>query len=363
MVRDQITPVQLATFIFLVIIGTHFLVMPRLVAAAGGRDGWLALVGGAAIALGMVGVLVKLGRRFPGQTVIQYNTSLYGRIFGNILSIWLMVHFTLAASFGLRFFGDMLKLFLFDRTPLELIMLLILFTAAYAVRHGLNVLVRLAEVFTPIVLVFVAITLVVLQLQMDYRNLLPVMARGIMPVGRALFPGYFVFQGYGLLFFALPLVADSRQSFRSAAAALGVALVLYLSIFAGAIGIFGPQQLSLLIYPTVDLARALEIPEMIIERQEILLLTVWILVNFISVAGSFYAVSVGASQLLGLREFSPLVYLVLPLIYLGAILPQNVAQVSLAQRILAGSFIALSVVYLAGFGLSYLRPKGGRNRA
>ncbi|TDA68561.1 MAG: hypothetical protein D9V47_07295 [Clostridia bacterium] len=356
MVQDRIASIQLTLLVAMTAIGTHYLAMPGFVARAAGRDGWLSLLAGAAVAGLGVWAVASISRRFPDKTVVQYNPALFGRIPGVFLNIWLLAHFTLAAAFGLRFFGDVLKLFLFDRTPLEVIMIAMLLTAAYAVRHGVNVLARLAEVFFPVVIPFWGITMFFLQMQVDYANLLPVMDQGLKPVARGIFPGYMVFQGYGLMLFITPLLQDSSQAMRAALGGIAITLFIYLVTFTGAVGIFGAQHLTLLIYPVVDLVRALTLPEMIIERQEILLLSVWILVSFLALAVAFYLVSFGASQVLGLKEFSPMVYLVLPLVYLAAILPPNAAQVIALSRMLGGSFVLLSAIYILRAGLLGLWP-------
>lgn len=356
MVQDRISSVQLTLLVALAIIGTHYLGMPGMLARAAGRDGWLSLLAGAAVAGLGVWAVVRLDRCYPDKTVMQYNPMAFGRLLGAFLNVWLLAHFTLAAAFGLRFFGDVLKLFLFDRTPLEVIMIAMLFTAAYAVRHGVNVLARLAEVFFPIVILFWGITMLFLQAQADYVNLLPVIAQGLKPVMSGLFPGYIIFQGYGLLLFILPLLHDPRSAGRAALGGITIALFIYLVTFAGAVGIFGAQHLTLLVYPVVDLVRALTLPEMIIERQEILLLTVWMLVSFLALTVAFYVVSFGASQVLGLKDFSPMVYLILPFIYLAAILPANVAQVLSFSRVLGGSFVLLSAIYILRAAILGLWP-------
>lgn len=356
MVQDRIISVQVTLLVALVVVGTHYLAMPGMVARAAGRDGWLSLLAGAAVAALGVLAVTSIGRSFPDKTVVEYNPAVFGRIPGIFLNIWLLAHFTLAAAFGLRFFGDVLKLFLFDRTPLEVIMIAMLFTAAYAVRHGANVLARLAEVFFPIVLLFWGITMVFLHTQADYANLLPVMGQGLKPVIGGIFPAYAIFQGYGLILFFLPLLQDPGAALRSVMGGIALALVIYLVTFVGAVGMFGAQHLGLLVYPVVDLVRAMRVPEMIVGRQEILLLTVWILVSFLSLSVSFYLVSFGASQMFGLKEFSPLVYLVLPLVYLVAILPANAAQVVILGRVLDLSFVLLSGIYILRAGLLWLWP-------
>ncbi|MGB9885770.1 MAG: GerAB/ArcD/ProY family transporter [Moorellales bacterium] len=356
---DRISDLQLSLLTLFMVMGGNYLIMPRLVVPVAGRDGWLVLLVGGAVVTLAAAVIVRLQLRFPGQTAIAYNQTLLGPLLGRILSLWLLAHFALAASAHLRLLLDSLKMFLLPRTPLEVTLACLLFVSAYAVRHGINALARLAQTFFPLVVGFLAVIFLMFQVTTDYRNLLPVAAGGLRPLALGALTAVAAYQGYGHIVFTMAFLHRPEQA--AAAVGRGMLLVtgLYAFTYVVAVASLGPELLGHLLYPVLDLVRALDFPALLFERVEVLMIVVWILAAYLAFSLAFYLVSMGSAQLLHLEKHEPLVYLLVPAFFFLARLPDNLAELEVLSRLARISFLLLSAIYALVLPLVvYLKERG-----
>ncbi|MCR4419066.1 MAG: endospore germination permease [Clostridia bacterium] len=357
---DRITDLQLSFLTLFVIMGGNYLIMPRGVVVLAGRDGWLALLLAGAVITLAAGSVVRLQLRFPGQTAVSYNRVLLGPVLGRILSLWLLAHFTLAGSYQVRLLLDSLKLYLLPHTPLEVTLAALLFTSAYAVRHGLNILARLSEVFFPLVVGFLLVIFLLLQVTADYRNLLPVAAQGIKPLALAALSGATLYQGFGHLVFTTAFLHRPQQAVGAVWRGLALVTGLYAFTYAVAVAVLGPDLLAHLLYPPLDLTRALDFPALLFERVEVLMLVVWMLAACLAFSLAFYLVSLGATQLLHLEKHDPVVFLLIPVFYFLARLPEDLAAQEALNRLVRVSFVLLTVTYAVILPVTArLRGRGG----
>jgi spore germination protein len=342
---DRISDLQFSLLTVFAVMGGNYLVMPRLVVREAGRDGWLALLLGGILVMLAAGSIARMQARFPGQTAMAYNEQLLGTLLGKGLNLWLLVHFLVAASAQLRLLTDSIKLFLLPQTPPEITMGTMLFVAAYAVRHGINALARLTQVFFPIVLGFLVIIFFLFQTSTDYHNLLPVAAEGWRPLALGTFVALASYQGYGQMIFTMAFLRRPDQGARAVWRGLALVVALYVVTYVIAVAVLGAQHLKGLIYPILDLMRALDFPALLFERVEVLMVVVWLLASYMGLATILYVVSLGSMQLLRLEKHDPLVYLILPAFFLLARVPANLTGLEQLTRLILVSFVLLSLIY------------------
>lgn len=330
--RDRITTSQLAVLTTSTMVGVGYLSLPRLLADHAGRDGWLSLLAGGAVLAGVVAVMVALGRRFPGQTVYDYSRAVLGRWPGGAYNLLLITYYSLAAAWVVRVFGDVLKVYLLERTPLEVLVITMLFTGAYLLGHGLNALARLQQAFFPLLLAPIVLVLALAQMQADYSELLPVLQDGWQGLLLAVPESFRALTGFGVVAFAMPFLRRPEKALPAALAGLGFTLCIYLGLFVVCVAVLGADVLPRLMFPVVDLARSIDVPGAFLERVEILFLSLWVITTFNVFSSLSYFALLGLSTTLGFREHRHLVYLYLPLTYVIALRPGNiVATIRLSE--------------------------------
>lgn len=135
-----------------VVIGLGVLTLPRTVAdAAKSSDGWISILIGGIIAMFFTWIAAKLASRFPKQTFIEYGLIVTKPV-AYLLTFLFAVYNILYVGFELRGVANVSKQYLFERTPVEVLSLVLLLVIMYAVSGSRAALLRLNLMFLPIVL-------------------------------------------------------------------------------------------------------------------------------------------------------------------------------------------------------------------
>lgn len=322
--RDMVTPLQVAIGLVSVILGVEILAMPRDIALVSGRDGWLSLILGGLLVAVLIFFLTFLGQRFPGQSPVVYIQRLLGKPLGTVLMLLMVAIYGLQGAYMVREFADIAKLYLLPRTPTELLILSMLFVSAYAVNHGINAVLRVMQVFFPLLIIPLFLLFLMASPLTDIQEILPLLDNGAMPVLKGAVASYDLYSGFSLVAFFLPFLQKPYKARTACFLGLGVVVLLYLLIYIVSLAAFGPVELTYILYPVVDLVRMIEVPGTFIERLDVIILSLWILAAFNSVTALFYVVVFILSELLQISALSSVTYLVLPFLYVIAIFPPDI---------------------------------------
>ncbi|MGG0186728.1 GerAB/ArcD/ProY family transporter, partial [Bacillus rhizoplanae] len=101
-----------------------------------------------------------------------------------------------------------------------------------------------------------------------------------------------------------------------------VPLIFYVITVVMVIGAFSVDGVITRTWPTIDLMRSFEIPGLIFERFESLLLVIWIMQIFSTFTICYYAAALGLAQLFK-KNIHSFMYGLLPFVYIISITPKN----------------------------------------
>ncbi|MFC5731890.1 GerAB/ArcD/ProY family transporter [Cytobacillus gottheilii] len=142
----------------------------------------------------------------------------FGNKLGKVFSSVYTVYFIYLASRGLRDFTEMLVSVVLPQTPIEFSSILFMAVSAYTLYLGFEVFSRTTVIFAPYIFVLLgAVTLFLwVNKSIDLTNLQPILADGIMPILKAVFPDLLTFPFGELIVFTiiLPQVVNVKNSFR-----------------------------------------------------------------------------------------------------------------------------------------------------
>lgn len=110
-----------------------------------------------------------------------------------------------------------------------------------------------------------------------------------------------------------------------------------------AIGVFHTETLKTLVWPTLEMIKAVELPGGFLERIESLFLTVWTMTIFSTIAISHFLVGQALGQLFN-RDSKRFVYAAVPVVYIGAMTPQNVVELFQFGKIVS----IAGILFMAG---------------
>ncbi|WP_227763974.1 GerAB/ArcD/ProY family transporter [Zhaonella formicivorans] len=356
--QDKVTPNQVAIGLISTVIGVQILAMPRDLAEAAGRDGWISVILGGLIVGVIIYFLTVLGAMFPGKSIVEYSQEILGRILGILYSLIVFAFYALVAAFVVREFADILKLYLLDKTPVEVIILSMLFVSAYLVNHGVNSLVRVMQVFFPLLVLPLLLLFVMVTPMADFKQLLPPLQKGVLPVLKGVTAGFTIYSGFSVIGFLIPFMEEPRKAIKVCLLAQGLIMAVYLAMFIMSLGVFGPVDMTHLLFPVNDLVRTIEVPGTFIERFDVFLLSIWILAAYTTVTAAYFLTTLSLSQITGLGEPRPLVYLVLPVIYVVAMRPQDITALDAFGRVAGMVSMGLSLTVPLLLIVALLKEKG-----
>ncbi|MFZ5631568.1 MAG: GerAB/ArcD/ProY family transporter [Bacillota bacterium] len=321
--RGKISCTQ-TVFLLITLVGSTAVVfLPAISARIAGRDAWLTPLLATAPGIYLALVISALGRRFPGQTLIQYLQSVLGSWPGKITGLFYLFFFLHTNGVIIREFSELMVTMVMPRTPPVVFHVTILLLCAWAVRGGLEVLARTVEVIFPLMLFIFAAAVLLTVKDMHLENLLPVLENGFKPVIRASLDPIGWRGEIILLAMFLPCLDRPGEGGRCAVAAVVIIGIILVFDAVANTAVFGPA-VGRMTFPTFSLIRQVSIANFL-ERIESVHVAIWVLGMFGKIALFYYAAVLGAAQLANLKDYRPLV------------LPVGVILAALATLVAANS--------------------------
>ncbi|GIO24846.1 endospore germination permease [Oceanobacillus sp. J11TS1] len=330
-----------------IVIGVGILSLPRdLAALTIGSDGWIPLLVVGLMIIFVCWAIAKFASGFPNQTFLTYASKIVTKPVAIVLTCLFAIVSIFITSFQIRKISNIAQQYLFDRTPIEVIALTFLLVVVYAVAGSRVGLFRINLLFMPIIL-FIACTVIVFNIGwFDFGNLLPVFQTPVKDYPKIFTSGSAAYLGVGILWFYLSLVDEPKKAPKAAALGMCIPVGLYILIFIMCIAVFGTEVTSNLLYPTVELAKVVEIPGGFFERFESVFFVIWIMAIFITAT---MAMDIGVFALNSIFKNTmkiKLIFICAPFIYLIAMFPKDVTELDLFGTILSNSIIILNLSVL-----------------
>ncbi|GIN68174.1 spore germination protein [Bacillus sonorensis] len=325
--QDKITTPQAIVVFVSYIMAAGILSLPRTAAAeAGTPDVWLSVIIGGLITMVAGVVMTKLSQGYPGKTFFEYGGDIVGKWLSALISLFFIGHFVMIGAFEARIMAEVIGFFLLEGTPLWAIIMTTIWVTFYAIKDGMGSIARLAEIIFPIT-VIIFLTIVFLSSSIfELDNLRPVLGKGIMPVFKGTKATVLSFISAEVMVFLLAFMKKPEKGVKVVVVGLTISLVFYLIIVIFVIGTLSVDGVVTRTWPTLDLMRSFEIPGFIFERFETFLLVIWIMQLFATFSISYFTASLGLSQLFG-KNIRPVMFGLLPLMYLIAMTPKNLNHV------------------------------------
>ena len=276
------------------------------------QDGWLAFIIGWGAGFLLMGVYVSIYLLYPSKTLIDILTSCFGIILGKILGalyIWFFIH---VGALVLRNFSQFITVALLVNTPLVFVVGIFTIVTAYAVRNGIEVMGRLAELIMPIIPIFVIYTVMFLLPQFDFENLSPFLEKGIRPVLEAAFlTSAFPFGQTVVFLMLFNQLNKGENIYKATFISIAFVGLLLLTTTLRDILVLGPEVLLRAVYPAFLSTKLIHFGDL----DPIVAINLMFGV-LIKVGVYFYAGAVGIAQILDLDDYKPFVF---PLI--GILIP------------------------------------------
>lgn len=309
--KHSISPYQAYALLISNVFGVGVLVFPRLMAKEVGPDGIFVIpLVGIVVGLTLV-VISKLGKLFPGMSLVGISREVLGTRqkpwLGKILSIPFLLLFIanwfLAMGVVTRTFGQVLVTAVYQRTPIVVIMLMMVVAATYVSHSRADVLARFNEFLLPIIFA-PGILLIAAVIQVgEVEHVLPLFQSDWKQVFKGVSTAIFSFSGFEVALIFMAAYQHPKKALRPHLTAMFVITMFgYLLTYLVCLAVFGREELTRLAWPMLELVKSIHIPGMILERLESAVLSIWVIAVFTTLTNTMFATVHTLHELLGLAD-------------------------------------------------------------
>lgn len=270
------------------------------------QNTWIVLIVGFFISLLLLLVYLSISSKFPGKSLIEINSQIYGRYLGKMISIIYIYYFWFIISTHIRFISDFFSTYLFSETDISVFIIAVMLVSMYAVRKGIEVIGRTGLVLSIFSLI-IAVLITILNIKdIHLSNFLPVLQIGLKEIIQGVnamvaipFGEVIVF----LMFF--PYVNDKERIKKSAIRGFTIGSIYFLIIILRNTAVLG-NIVSFYVLPSYQVAKLIDIGE-IVTRVEALIAMALLFNVFLKICIYYYAAVLSTAQLFKLSNYRPLV--------------------------------------------------------
>ncbi|WP_096271703.1 GerAB/ArcD/ProY family transporter [Paucisalibacillus globulus] len=315
-----------------IVISVDILSLPKEISNdMNGSDGWIVLLVAGGFSLLIIWMMARLAASFPGQSFLSYASTILSKPVAIVLTLIFGVLFIGVAAYYIRVLGQTSQQYLFEQTPVEVVSLSFLLVIVYAVCGSRAALFRLNMLFFPIINIVLLFVLVINIKWVDVTNLLPVFQTDLKSYVKGLQTSVMAYMGFSIVLFYIAFVDKPKKAPKLAMLGMLIPIVLFILVYLFCLMIFGHAATSNLLFPTIDLAKRIEVPGGILERVEAFFFIVWTMGVFNGTTLAFDAAILALNSVLKRMKKVKLVIILSPIIYYIALLPRNISQINMFQ--------------------------------
>lgn len=292
-----------------------------------GNSSWIALFFAISLAVPLMLIYARLHVLFPGKDLYDMLISVFGAVFGRMLSclyIWYALHL---GALVLRNFGEFSKTVALTATPMIAPMLVIGLLCVWVVSAGMEVLGRSAK----FLLLFSFIVIVLIQLlsvpKFEYHHMKPLLDSGWGPVF-ADTAGSFTFPFAEIVIFlgAFNVLPAKGSATRVLVSGTLIAGIIIIFVTLRNLLVLGPDILSSLYFPSYVAVSRINIGDFL-TRIEGSAAIVFVTALFIKVSLCLYVTCNGVSKVFKLKSYrSVVLQMGLIMVYLSDFIYKDIME-------------------------------------
>lgn len=329
---NNITKFDLFATIVVTVVGTGFFSLPSQLSEKIGSEGWLLVLLTGIIVGVVVFVQCKALEVNNYERIDLLLENNFGKIFGKFLSIFIGFAGIVIISLELRTFTEVLKMFLLERTPSELIIILMIFTGTFLIRGELDSVIMFNEIAFYLMFVPVLLAIPLVIRGADFTNILPVLAHKPIEYLQASATQFFSFIGLGIIYMVHSFLKEKRELSKVAIKSVAFITIFYALIVIISLAVFPEEYNKNLLWPTISMVSIVNIPGAFIERWEGVAMIFWIFFYFTTFINIYYFSSELLKNTFNLRTIKISSLIIIPIIYIFALYPSNITELYSIQR-------------------------------
>ncbi|WMJ79703.1 endospore germination permease [Clostridium sp. MB40-C1] len=330
--RRIVSNYDLFVSIVVTVVGTSIFSYPAELSKVIGTDGWIVILLTSVLVVILLYLLNKALKANNYNRLLDVLYDNFGNLFGKVIAIIFVCASIISISLQMRIFVEVTKMYLLEKTPTEFILLLMILTGTFLIRGELESVIRFNEI--AFWLMFIPILLVIPFVLNggDYTNILPVFNHEPLQYIKACKLGLFGFLGFGISYMLFPYVKDKKSIYKITFRSITFITIFYIIINMASLVMFSKEYNSELLWPSISMISVVDIPGTFIERWEGLAMIFWLIFYFTTYVNLYYFSSEIIRDVFHLEDVKISLMFIVPLIYIIALYPENVAEVYMIQK-------------------------------
>ncbi|MDR7869649.1 MAG: endospore germination permease [Tissierellaceae bacterium] len=345
----KISNIQIRALIVSTVVGVGVLGLPNQLANVMDKDGWIPIMLSAILIIPLLIIINKIFQDNPGKNYFEIGDQVLGKPIFTICLILYILYYVAVSAYIARLLGDLIKGFLLIRTPTRIIILMFLISISYVAISEIDVIARIAYITYPIAIIF-GVLLVLLSIPgADFSNILPVFQSDLSKLPEGLRVGLFSFSGFEILLFAIPYAEEKEKVLKTSITAIIIVCILYVSLFFASLMQLSIKHVQLDPYPVLMIAKLIDLPGYFLQNLDGLVMAIWVIVIFSTIAPTFFATGKVFSKLFKTKSHTIFVLILIPVVYMVSVLPKSIVEMNeIMSRVVDYlSFVVILVIPLA----------------
>lgn len=340
--RNKLLTQEVTIIIVNMILGVGTIGLPSSLAKTAGPDGIICYL--AAVALYFVGtvLIIWLAQRFPNQGLADYSSYLLGSVLGFVFNLVFALYMISVVSAVVRRFAGITKFFLLQRTPLEAIIISMLFAASFLTRNGLEPIARSCQILLYIFFIPFLVTPFFIPV-FDLGEFLPLFQSDFVTIAKGAFNAIFALAGIEVMLVLGSHAENPRGLMRPALLGISIVSALILVLIVLAFGSLSVSQTAKLTDPVFEMIKFIPVPFSIFERIDIFIFTVWIASTYSTIVIGLFTASHHLAEMFNLDSGKGFVWPICVAVYFMSLIPGNEFEVAEYSNVLV--FMWLFLVY------------------
>jgi spore germination protein len=349
--KDKLKGISMVSIIIHAMIGIRIVTLPRDVAKYAKNDAWISMIIMYFIILATACAFYWIGLQYPGLNFSQINEVVLGKIIAKLIMIVIEIYVISSIGLSLRVFAESIRLFLLDRTPINLIMIIMIVTVILCLMSGIKTVSIVFDLLLPVLLFFIIFLVSLPITAADPKNLLPVLHKGIKPVLRGAMEIVDPVLACGIIGYVLPYFEPTKKKsmVKYIFYSITITSFVYLATLLLVIMIFGVNEVQFLMFPTITIHKAIAMQTQVFERAEAVFMTAWIPTTFTTLCSYYLAAVLNTKVLFNTKKDNIIFYILLVIVMYIANMPKDMAEMFKYLQYNAVLAQILNLIYMPVF--------------
>ena len=349
--NNKISIRQLQALLILDVFGMGVTVVPRVVSEYAEQDGWISVIIGTFLAMLCMFFICSVAEKFPGKSFVEYSSEILTKPVAILISLLFVVKIILDLALQLRFFGEIIKQTMLYNTPFAVVCSSMILLSAFAASKGYEARARIAEILLPICFIPLIIIFLLATLEIDATNLQPFMVAAPQDLMAGGIHVLFAFSGIEFVLLAYPYLnkpEHAKKEILYAVSAIGI-LMIFVTLIT--LARFGALDVKYQMWPVIEMMDSLNLPGSLIERQDALIMSFWIISVFLIINAGLFFSSLLLKDVCSKGKHSSYILLLIPIVFVLSFFPSNMLETYQYMTLLratfgAGFIIAVPILLL-----------------